>query len=364
MSQHNNTSGTEHNKGSKHEGKTDTNNAKGLEQYAHLRITDTSEYPPPVPVVTIEGHIICTEGNITTISGASKSGKSAFTGFLLAGALSEDGILEDPLYPLKVEPNSRRKAVLHIDTEQAKHKHQSNIIGIVRRAAYEYMPDWFLSYNIRELQIPEYKKVTSGICAAAAVQFGGIHLIVIDGIADFIKDVNDQEQSNEIVKYFEDLAILYKTPIVVIIHTNPSGDKERGHLGSQCQRKSESVLLIRQEDDISIVEAKFLRMAGKGNIPKLQFIYDETRAYHITCGVSYSRTQDKDEERLKLLEKIAAEVFANDVQLRDGEAQEKVQKTTGKGIGTSKGYLKDMRAHRIITKGMNGLWRLNPDYVL
>src|SRR5580693_3076582 len=72
---------------------TDLNNVSPkadeiFEKYSHLKITDSTLIIPPVTVVKINGEDISTEGAITTISGASKSGKSAFTGVWIAGALS------------------------------------------------------------------------------------------------------------------------------------------------------------------------------------------------------------------------------------------------------------------------------------
>lgn len=287
--------------------KTDINNERHLKAFTALKLADYEQYritestpiKEPVPVIRINGETISTESNITTISGASKSGKSAFTGWLIAGAISKDGIINDPLDGLTVTPNQHGKAIIHIDTEQARHKQQHNIKSILRRTGFDGCPDYFLSYNIRQLDINEYAEVTTGICKAAEAEFGGIHLMVIDGIADYISDVNDPIQSNAIVKFFEDLTMKYSTPIVVIVHTNPGSDKERGHLGSQIQRKSESVLTIKCEGDISYLDPKLLREAGKSNIPLLQFKYDKEKGYHVPCGVRSADQQNRDAERIE-----------------------------------------------------------------
>lgn len=267
-----------------------------LESFDHLRITDTTDIPPPIPVVTINNEIICTECNMTTISGASKSGKSAFMGIILAGAISENGDI-DGLEYLEVTANANKKAVIHLDTEQARHKHQSNLRTIIKRANYNSCPDHFLSYNIRALDITKYEAMTMSICDTAKAAFGGVHLIVIDGIADYIADVNDTLTANAIVKFFEDLAIKFNCPIITIVHTNPGSDKERGHLGSQCQRKSESLLAIRNEGDISFMEPKLLRMAGKGDVPVLQFAYSKEKGYHIGLGIKPSGDEAKGEKK-------------------------------------------------------------------
>src|SRR5947209_2853434 len=74
---------------------TDLNNISSkadeiFKKYSHLQITDSTPIPPPVAVVKINGEDISTEGAITTISGASKSGKTAFINLLIAGAISPD----------------------------------------------------------------------------------------------------------------------------------------------------------------------------------------------------------------------------------------------------------------------------------
>jgi hypothetical protein len=73
------------------------NSTPQLTEFEKYRITESTSIPKPVPIITVNGEILATEGNIITISGASKSGKSAFTAWLIAGAISTDGTINDPL---------------------------------------------------------------------------------------------------------------------------------------------------------------------------------------------------------------------------------------------------------------------------
>ncbi len=328
-----------------------------LLEFDHLRITDTTDIPKPIPVITINGEIISTECNMTTISGSSKSGKSAFTSIIIAGAISQTGII-DGLEYLEVKPNSEGKAVVHFDTEQAKHKHQSNLKSILKRSSLEACPDYFLSYNIRALDISTYSETTQRICDTASATFNGIHLIVIDGIADFIADVNETVPSNAIVKFFEDLAIKFNCPLITIVHTNPGSDKERGHLGSQCQRKSESVLFIKNDGDISIMEPKLLRMAGKGDVPLLQFAYSKDKGYHVGMGVKATGDDSKAEKRKQQLITAANKVFGGQVALKHKEAIKEIEERIGCGVSTAKKLLVDMRDYGIIFQDNDGWYRL------
>lgn len=330
-----------------------------LKKYSYLKITDLTEIPPPIEVIKINGEIISTEGNITTISGASKSGKSAFSSVLIAGAIAKadyDGFPE-----VEVSFNTG-KAVLHFDTEQARHKHQKNLKTIFKRAGLENCPENLLSYNIREEDLEKYKKITFELVEAASKKFNGIHLIFIDGGADFIKDVNEPRQSNEIVKFFEELAIKFSTAVVIIIHVNPSGEKERGHLGSQLQRKSESVLSVKIQGDISFLEPKLLRMAGKGNIPLIQFTYDQEKGYHVYCGIKPTEHNDqKDKKRFREIKDTVNVVFAPPISLGYTVAIDKIMKQSKKQIATAKGIFKEMKGHKMIIKGEDNNWRKNID---
>src|SRR6185437_2440885 len=239
---------------------------------------------------------------------------------------------------------------------QARHKHQNNLLSVLRRANMDDC-DYFLSYNIRALEFSQYAEVTTNICEGALAKFNGIHLMVIDGIADFISDVNDAEQSTQIVKYFEELAIKYQTPIIVIVHTNPGSDKERGHLGSQCQRKCESLLMVKTEGNISFIEPKLLRMAGKANIPNIQFMYDKERGYHIGCGVRSVNDNDKIIQRINRLSEICGDVFGGQKSYRYKDVIEQIMLKAGKSLNTAKIFFKEMKIHQLIVKGEDNYWR-------
>ncbi len=328
----------------------------GIDAYDRFRITDTTPIEPPIPVITIAGEIISTEGNITTFSGASKAGKSALTAICIAGAICEPGRV-DGINGLDVEPNLTNKAVIHIDTEQAKHRQQNTVRAIIRRAELRTCPDHYLSYNIRELDLDKYGPITDGIFAAADSEFGGIHLAVIDGLADYIKDVNDGEDSNAIIKFVEGLAIKYRVPIIVIVHTNPGSDKERGHLGSQLQRKSESVLAVKLEGDISFIEPKFLRMAGKGNIPQLSFKYCQKKGYHIDNGVMIDSEDRKEAIKFEMVSSLCKSIFSGQVSCGYKEAIQHIEKESGKKTATAKGYFKTMKENDMIVQGDDNNWR-------
>jgi len=311
---------------------------KTLSDFDHLRITEKSDIPEPEPILMLSGEIIAVNGDIFTLSGASKSGKSAVCGMSIAATLYADGICPDAIEGLQMKPNPEKKAILHFDTEQAAHKHKTNLLSILRRAKLSACPDNLLSYNIRKLPLDEYAATTTSICEGAVKKFYGIHSIWIDGGADYVADVNDQAASNQIVKYFEDLAIRYNTAVFLIVHTNPGGDKERGHFGSQCQRKSGGILTVKQENDISFVEAKILRYAGKGDIQKLSFIYDKEKGYHIGSGVKIEVDPEakRREKKINEAQEICDQIFSGQRSYQYKDALSAIARITLKSERTNK----------------------------
>jgi hypothetical protein len=103
---------------------------KILDKYSHLRITTDTVVHPPDPVISIDKATIATVGNIITISGVPKGGKSALSSIFIAGAISSDG-LYDGFLGINVSPNPVGAAVIQFDTEQAMHKQKQNLQSIL-----------------------------------------------------------------------------------------------------------------------------------------------------------------------------------------------------------------------------------------
>lgn len=321
------------------------------------RITDRTPITIPEPTIRIAGETITTSEAMTVISGGSKTGKTALYSIMIAGAIAQDGY--DGIDEIEILHNDRKRAVIHIDTEQARHLHQVKHKTILKRANLTTCPDYFLSYNIRQLDIENYSKITTAICEDAFKNFNGIHSVWIDGGADYIADVNDATLSNGIVKYFEDISVTYHCPVIIILHTNPNGEKERGHFGSQCQRKAEAVLTVKNDDDdVSFIEARFLRQAGKNSIPRIQFYFDKSKGYHVGCGTK-SAPIDRTQKKAVQMQDVCNNVFGGQKALFYHEAIDGIISATLCSERTAKEYFKTLNVGKLITQGEDKRWRKN-----
>ena len=320
-----------------------TNGAKAFwEQYDHLRITMAKKILEPDPIISIKDSLISSPGNLTMISGASKAGKSAFCSVIIAGAIRGHNNSYDGFEHLFVDGNEDKKAVIHIDTEQARHNHYRNLKNaVLKRSSLEELPDYLYSYNIREMELSDRRNFTEILCYEADKQAGGIHLIVIDGFADYAKSVNDELEANELVHFFEKLSIKYNCPVIAIVHLNPNSNKERGHLGSQLQRKSESVLQLKKgKDDTSYCEPVLLRNASTTDVPIIRFAYDTSKNYHTFAGIMNSEKTSKD--KAIMLREIVEEVFSEEP-IQSKNAVSEIANVSGKSEAHAKRYLKMMK---------------------
>jgi hypothetical protein len=230
----------------------------------------------------------------------------------------------------------------------------------VRRANLRSCPEHYRSYNFVALPIDEYVKAVKEACQFAMGQYGKVHMIVLDGSADFQIDPNDSEESIETVKFITGLATDYNTVVIVVVHTNYQSPKERGHHGSQMRRKCASVLNITNEDDISTIQPALLRHAGKSDVPLIQFRYDKEKGYHVYCGEKSKvgiNKAEKGQARILEIRKIADAVFIPPMSLAYGAALDKIMKISNKAVTSAKSMFSEMKAHEMIVQGSDGNWR-------
>jgi hypothetical protein len=322
-----------------------------LSDFEHLRVTIEKDYPNNAPVITWEGSSIAAPGNITAISAQAKAGKTAFVTMLIAGAVSQDGFV-DLFTGIEVAENDA-KAVIVMDTEQAEADQQYNVRTICKRAGLTSTPNNLLSYNIRQLSMNEYQQVTDSICSAAAAEFGGIHSIYIDGAADYIADVNNTEQATFIREYFTHLSIRHQCPVILVIHQNPGSNKERGHLGSEIQRKCYGIISITKENGISVAKSSFTRKAGE--LRPIHFTYSIDKGYHIEVDAPVGGTQAS---KLQKIESSIKHVLTPLDTVQYMDLVRKIVGATAVSEPTAKRYISVAEANNWINKREDGRYRI------
>lgn len=132
------------------------------------------------------------------------------------------------------------KALIHFDTEQG-HFHAQKVFKRPYDIANQKEFDNYHTYALRKYS---YKERLAFIDYYLYNKAKNVGVIIIDGIADLVSDVNDLEQSNNVVQHLMRWTEEFNCHIVTVIHSNFGTDKPTGHLGSFLEKKAETQIQL------------------------------------------------------------------------------------------------------------------------
>ena len=154
--------------------------------------------------------------------------------------------------------------IIYIDTEQSDY-HVALAIQRVKKMVEDYKIDNLLMYAFDAVNTDMRRAYTEYLIQNTE----GVGLVIIDGIADLVKSINDEIIATEMSDTLRKWATINDVAIGYVLHQNPSdSSKMRGHLGTILMNKSETVLQIsssKEDDSIKIVEALQTRNAKPDN---------------------------------------------------------------------------------------------------
>lgn len=308
--------------------------------------------PPPVAqmIVSVNDVPLGTQGNLLCITGGEGTGKSNYVAALIAGAVKPENAEGIDTLGVSIEGNPKGKAVLFYDTEQSEVQLYKNVSTLLRRCGRDTMPEWFKAYCLTGMSRKERLKSIVLSMDKFHYQYGGIHLVVIDGIADLIRCANDEAESIAVVEELYRLAGIYNTCIVTVLHFIPNGLKLRGHLGSELQRKAAAILSIEKDTKpaVSVVKALKVRDGSPLDVPLMQFAWDKEKAMHAYLGEKPK--EEKDRRKEEELVAVARELFSRKRFIGYMELSEELQAAFGVKERTAKSYIRFMREKEIIVK--------------
>lgn len=308
--------------------------------------------PPPVAqmIVSVNDVPLGTQGNLLCITGGEGTGKSNYVAALIAGAVKPENAEGIDTLGVSIEGNPKGKAVLFYDTEQSEVQLYKNVSTLLRRCGRDTMPEWFKAYCLTGMSRKERLKSIVLSMDKFHYQYGGIHLVVIDGIADLIRCANDEAESIAVVEELYRLAGIYNTCIVTVLHFIPNGLKLRGHLGSELQRKAAAILSIEKDTNpaVSVVKALKVRDGSPLDVPLMQFAWDKEKAMHAYLGEKPK--EEKDRRKEEELVAVARELFSRKRFIGYMELSEELQTAFEVKERTAKSYIRFMREKEIIVK--------------
>jgi hypothetical protein len=229
--------------------------------------------------------LLCTAGNLTNLTAQTGVGKSAVVEAMIAATMRHPKDTLADCLGFRAN-NERGMAVLHFDTEQSPSHYQRLLHRALRRSGANKFPDWFASYHLTGKSSLDCRELVRAMVRKAARQHGGIYAIFIDGWGDLCLDPNDSQEAFPFVTEMHAMAIKFDCPIIGVLHLNPGMEaKSRGHLGSQLERKCETVLKLEMDEDM-ITAVYSTKKRGKP-IPKHdgpRFAWSTEHEMHRTVG--------------------------------------------------------------------------------
>ncbi|GET47128.1 toprim domain-containing protein [Capnocytophaga felis] len=306
--------------------------------------------PPPKQevLISINAIPIGVQSSLLGITGGEGTGKSHFVSALLAGTLTLSKITKIDTLGTQVKPCPKGKVVLFFDTEQSQDQLYQNIEKLLKRAQHTVMPPELKAYCLTQIPRKERWELIRKSLEFFSFQYKGIHLVVIDGIADLIGAVNNEIESTEIIEELYALAGMYQTCMVCVLHLTPSGLKIRGHLGSELQRKASAVLSIEKDNNgtISVVRPLKVRSGDLSKTPEILFQWDETLGMHRYCGERKKSIENKD--KTMALATLISPLFKKKTSWHFSDLCKEIQEITGVTQRTAKIYIRNLKEKEIL----------------
>ena len=305
-------------------------------------------------VVAVNGVPLGTQDNLFCITGGEGTGKSNYVAAILAGTLGTERLPAEKTLGLEITPNPNGLAVLHYDTEQSEAQLHKNLGKTLQRASLKTVPEFYHSLYLASLSRKDRLKLIRESMDLFHHRHGGIHLVVIDGIADLIRSANDETESIAIVDELYRLAGIYNTCIICVLHFVPNGIKLRGHIGSELQRKAAGILSIEKDDnpEYSVVKALKVRDGSPLDVPMMLFGWDKAEDMHVYRGEKSK--EDKEKRKTDELIGVVREAFRNSFKLTYQELCEVLMREMGIKDRTAKKYIAYMKEQRILAQDTNG----------
>ena len=305
-------------------------------------------------VVAVNGVPLGTQDNLFCITGGEGTGKSNYIAAILAGTLGTERLDAEQTLGLEVTPNPKGLAVLHYDTEQSEAQLHKNLGKTLRRASLMSVPDFYHSLYLASLSRKDRLKLIRESMDLFHHKHGGIHLVVIDGIADLIRSANDETESIAIVDELYRLAGIYNTCIICVLHFVPNGIKLRGHIGSELQRKAAGILSIEKDEnpEYSVVKALKVRDGSPLDVPMTLFGWDKALEMHVYRGEKSK--EDKDKRKSNELHTVIREAFCSATRLSYQQLCEILMRELDIKDRTAKKYIAYMKEQGILIQDSQG----------
>ena len=206
---------------------------------------------------------IGTYGNFSFVQAPPKSMKTFFVSLLGSAFCNPKG-----KFTRGMDSFRDNKHFVHFDTEQGEW-HAQRVFKRIQWMNKGLKLDFYHTFALRKISYRSRIDFIEYYLECMREEGKEIGLVVIDGVADLVSDVNNLEESSAIVQKIMAWTTIYNCHIVTVIHSNNGSDKPTGHLGSFLEKKAETqIQLSRDENKLGAITVSCKRSR---NTPFEQF---------------------------------------------------------------------------------------------
>lgn len=247
--------------------KIDESIFKQIIDVIRLKVTDKYDYPPVV--IKCKGSIIGTIGNFSATVGKPKSKKTYNVTAEVSAALSGKPILN---YEVTLPPDKQK--ILYVDTEQGRYHCHKVLQRIMKLAGLPLDKDCArIEFLVLREFTPEQRR---DIISHYLSEDPEIGLLIIDGVRDLVKDINNSTEALEVMNDLMRWSSYYNLHLQTVLHLNKGDDNTRGHIGTELNNKAETVLQITKcRDQPNMSEVRVMHIRDKEFQPFAFYINQE-----------------------------------------------------------------------------------------
>lgn len=324
--------------------------------WAKYRSDPEREYPEDSYLLRRDGVPCLASGDVQAVTGAAKSGKS-FACLVFAAAVLRDSYLGFEA----VKPGRR---VLWIDTEMSprdvnkRHRALLRLAGLSPEERADRLEVLMLGTvegrkNSRGKVLETENHVRKSLVFGAARNLRP-DLLILDGVRDICTDFNDMAESSGLVLDLRRLAVEVGCAIVMVLHENPTGDKMRGHLGTELLNKASEVYRVKLKAD---ADGRYMSVetAASRNQPAGRWSFRIEDGVPVEAEIiDLNPEESKQAERDRAIELA----FYHREGIRRGDLEREVAETLGCTDRTARTRISEAVADGVICKEADGLYHL------
>ena len=179
-----------------------------------LEVHNVQDEEEPQPLFKIQGVCVMPRQSVALVAGQRKNGKSNFAALLMGTCVAQNRQLFDGAVQCLEQGDMK---ILYIDTEQPRRDTRRTLRRMMRTAGYDIAEAWD-DHGVKVLSLKDIELTDRQGAVQAAVDIYRPALLIIDGLADLLRTINDENEARTLWQWLDQVACTYDCYVVFSRH--------------------------------------------------------------------------------------------------------------------------------------------------